>query len=199
MPPLPASNVPQSASITLTSAPDVKDFEPPIPTLFDPYPGYYQLPSGEWAAHDPLFYKKVIAQLTSGVDPQAGTKTKSEAREFGGSSREDMATFDPTEELRKGQIAELEKRKAITTTPAGAPAVPRMKVSFCDPLLPSILIRFFPGSKSYWTCTNTTPTFHTAYRGICESRGTRRKDRARQTESQGSWVKIWCVEIKVYT
>jgi hypothetical protein len=114
------------------SAPEIKDFEPPVPTLFDPYPGYYQLPSGEWAMHDPKYYKKVIEQLTSGPDLQ--TQNKSEAREFAGSSREDMATFDPGEELRQGQIAELEKRKAITTTPADAPAVPRMKAScFCHP------------------------------------------------------------------
>ncbi|CAE6433781.1 unnamed protein product [Rhizoctonia solani] len=129
-PSIPASNALQStsSSITLMSAPEVKEFEPPVPTLFDPYPGYYQLPSGEWAMHDPKYYKKVIEQLTSGPDLQ--TQNKSEAREFAGSSREDMATFDPSEELRQGQIAELEKRKAITTTPADAPAVPRMKASY---------------------------------------------------------------------
>ncbi|KAJ1310404.1 hypothetical protein OPQ81_007142 [Rhizoctonia solani] len=127
-PPVPVSNMPQSSSssITLTSAPEVKDFEPPIPTLFDPYPGYYQLPSGEWALYDPTYYKKVIEQLTSGPDLQ--TQNKSEARELAGSSREDMATFDPGAELRQGQIAELEKRKAISKTPSDAPAVPRMKV-----------------------------------------------------------------------
>ncbi|CAE7213604.1 unnamed protein product [Rhizoctonia solani] len=127
-PSVPAPDVTQSSSssITLISAPEVKDFEPPVPTLFDPYPGYYQLPSGEWAMHNPAYYKKVIEQLTSGPDLQ--TKNKSEAREFGGTAREDMATFDPNEALRQGQIAELEKRKAITTTPAGAPAVPRMNV-----------------------------------------------------------------------
>ncbi|KAG8691206.1 hypothetical protein FRC11_005905 [Ceratobasidium sp. 423] len=117
-PSVPAPDTPQStgSSITLMSAPEVKDFEPPVPTLFDPYPGYYQLPSGEWAMHNPVYYKKAIEQLTSGPDLQ--TQNKSEAREFAGSSREDMATFDPSEELRQGQIAELEKRKAVTTTPA---------------------------------------------------------------------------------
>ncbi|QRW26966.1 mitotic checkpoint protein prcc-carboxy-term protein [Rhizoctonia solani] len=117
-----------SSSITLMSAPEVKDFEPPVPTLFDPYPGYYQLPSGEWAMHDPKYYKKVIEQLTSGPDLQTGNK--SEAREFADRSKEDMATFDPSEELRQGQIAELEKRKAVTTTPSDAPAVPRMKANY---------------------------------------------------------------------
>ncbi|KDN49363.1 hypothetical protein RSAG8_02065, partial [Rhizoctonia solani AG-8 WAC10335] len=76
--------------------------------------------------YNPAYYKKAIQQLTSGPDLQ--TQNKNEAREFAGSSREDMVTFDPGEELRQGQIAELEKRKAVTTTPAGAAAVPRMKV-----------------------------------------------------------------------
>ncbi|KAH7340255.1 mitotic checkpoint regulator, MAD2B-interacting-domain-containing protein [Rhizoctonia solani] len=129
-PSVPASGAPQSSnsSITLMSAPEVKDFEPPVPTLFDPYPGYYQLPSGEWAAHNPAYYKKVIEHLTSGPDLRA--QNKSEAREFAGSSREDMATFDPNEELRQGQIAELEKRKAVSKTPSDAAAVPRMKASY---------------------------------------------------------------------
>lgn len=72
-----------------------------------------------------------MQQLTSGVDMQAGNQTKSEAKELAARSEDDMATFDPNEELRQGQIAERERRKAITTTPAGAPAVPRMKV--CNP------------------------------------------------------------------
>ncbi|KAG9100740.1 hypothetical protein FRC06_003778 [Ceratobasidium sp. 370] len=116
------------SSVTLLSAPDVKDFEPPAPTPYDPYPGYYQLPSGEWKAHDPKVYQKFLRQLTSGVDVQTDNQTKSEAKEFAERSGDNMATFDPTEELRKGQIAERERKKAITATPAGAPAVPRMKV-----------------------------------------------------------------------
>lgn len=127
-PAIPEPDIPLTSSITLSSAPAVKDFEPPAPSPYDPYPGYYQLPSGEWAAHDPIVYKKFMQQLTSGVDMQAGNQTKSEAKEFAERSEDNMATFDPNEELRQGQIAERERRKAITTTPAGAPAVPRMKV-----------------------------------------------------------------------
>ncbi|KAG9120440.1 hypothetical protein FRC07_004073 [Ceratobasidium sp. 392] len=123
-----APDVASGSSITLLSAPDVKDFEPPAPTPYDPYPGYYQLPSGEWKAHDPKVYQKFLRQLTSGDDMQAENQTKSEAKEFAERSGDNMATFNPTEELRKGQIAERERKKAITTTPPGAPAVPRMKV-----------------------------------------------------------------------
>jgi hypothetical protein len=42
--------------MSISSAPVVADFAPPEPTPNDPYPGYYQLPSGDWAAHDPEYY-----------------------------------------------------------------------------------------------------------------------------------------------
>ncbi|KAF8758908.1 Mitotic checkpoint regulator, MAD2B-interacting [Rhizoctonia solani] len=91
-----------SSSITLMSAPEVKDFEPPVPTLFDPYPGYYQLPSGEWAMHDPKYYKKVIEQLTSGPDLQTGNK--SEAREFADSLRRTWLLSIPAKNFVKGRL-----------------------------------------------------------------------------------------------
>lgn len=34
---------------------------PPEPSLSDPYPGYYQLPSGQWQAHDPEYYNSFFA------------------------------------------------------------------------------------------------------------------------------------------
>lgn len=158
-PAIPALDAPITSSITLSSAPAVKDFEPPEPSPYDPYPGYYQLPSGEWAAHDPVVYKKFMQRLTSGVDMQAGNQTKSEAKEFAARSEDNMATFDPNEELRQGQIAEREKRKAITTTPAGAPAVPRMKV--CTMSVIHIFVsRYFVGPKINWIGSISASTFY---------------------------------------
>ncbi|KAJ9115035.1 hypothetical protein QFC22_005363 [Naganishia vaughanmartiniae] len=46
-PPIPA---------TISSAPAITEYTPPIPTAQDPYPGYYPLPSGSWAAYDPQYY-----------------------------------------------------------------------------------------------------------------------------------------------
>ncbi len=40
----------------ISSAPTVADFVPPPPTPSDPYPGYYLLPSGSWAAYEPAYY-----------------------------------------------------------------------------------------------------------------------------------------------
>ena len=151
--------------MTLSSAPAVKDFEPPAPSPYDPYPGYYQLPSGEWAAHDPVVYKKFMQQLTSGVDMQAGNQTKSEAKEFAARSEDNMATFDPNEELRQGQIAERERRKAVTTTPAGAPAVPRMKVCSMSARLTSSHT-ISTGSKVDWAGTISTSTFYVVTRSV---------------------------------
>ncbi|KAJ9124975.1 hypothetical protein QFC24_002907 [Naganishia onofrii] len=52
----PTTSAPPIPTTTISSAPAVTDYTPPVPTLQDPYPGYYQLPSGQWAAYDPTYY-----------------------------------------------------------------------------------------------------------------------------------------------
>ena len=106
-----------------------------------------------------------MQQLTSGVDMQAGNQTKSEAKELAARSEDNMATFDPNEELRQGQIAERERRKAVSTTPAGAPAVPRMKVCTLSVRLASSLMGFI-GSKIDWFGTIPASTFYAVTRSI---------------------------------
>lgn len=49
----------------MTSAPSVADYVPPPPTASDPYPGYYQLPSGAWAAYDPAYYASFFASTSA--------------------------------------------------------------------------------------------------------------------------------------
>ena len=51
-----ASSGPSAVPTSIVSAPSVPDFVPPQPTVDDPYPGYYQLPSGQWAEHDREYY-----------------------------------------------------------------------------------------------------------------------------------------------
>ncbi|KAJ9104511.1 hypothetical protein QFC21_002007 [Naganishia friedmannii] len=41
---------------TISSAPAITEYTPPAPTAQDPYPGYYPLPSGAWAAYEPQYY-----------------------------------------------------------------------------------------------------------------------------------------------
>ncbi|KAI5123370.1 hypothetical protein M0805_001791 [Coniferiporia weirii] len=48
---------PLSISTSISAAPKIEEYTPPSPKTNDPYPGYYQLPSGTWAMHDPAHYK----------------------------------------------------------------------------------------------------------------------------------------------
>jgi hypothetical protein len=59
-PKLPASSskVTSSSSITITAAPNVEEFIPPDPTPDDPYPGYFKMPNGKWAAYDQEYYSQ---------------------------------------------------------------------------------------------------------------------------------------------
>nr|ODO01280.1 hypothetical protein L204_02008 [Cryptococcus depauperatus CBS 7855] len=50
---------------TISSAPVAPDFVPPEPTASDPYPGYYELPSGEWRAYDTEYYQSFFPSSTS--------------------------------------------------------------------------------------------------------------------------------------
>lgn len=54
--PKPTITTPSLKPPSISSAPVAPDFIPPEPTANDPYPGYYQLPSGEWRAYDPDYY-----------------------------------------------------------------------------------------------------------------------------------------------
>lgn len=52
-------------SLSITSAPDAPDYVPPPPSVEDPYPGYYQLPSGQWAAYDPEYYMSFFKAMSN--------------------------------------------------------------------------------------------------------------------------------------
>ncbi|KIR25476.1 hypothetical protein I309_05640 [Cryptococcus deuterogattii LA55] len=55
---------------SISSAPVAPDFVPPEPTANDPYPGYYQLPSGEWRAYDPDYYSSFFHSSAAMSDKQ---------------------------------------------------------------------------------------------------------------------------------
>lgn len=57
--------------MSISSAPTVADFVPPEPTPNDPYPGYYQLPSGEWAAYEPGYYHSFFPDAEAVEETQA--------------------------------------------------------------------------------------------------------------------------------
>lgn len=67
------------------------DFTPPEPSINDPYPGFYQRPSGEWAAYDASYYESYWRNL-------AYTENKpKEGRDFddiAGVDRNELLSFD---------------------------------------------------------------------------------------------------------
>lgn len=78
--PKPSVPKPTPKPSNISSAPAVSDFVPPAPTPTDPYPGYYQLPSGAWAAHDPTYYAQAVAAFSTPNDGLAAEEARKAAR-----------------------------------------------------------------------------------------------------------------------
>lgn len=93
-----APSVDSAPPISITSAPPVTEFKPPVPTPQDPYPGYYQLPSGEWAAHDPKYYHSIYATWTPGATTDANGRMSQRMIEKGamGHAWQDLDATDPS-------------------------------------------------------------------------------------------------------
>ncbi|ESK97025.1 hypothetical protein Moror_6603 [Moniliophthora roreri MCA 2997] len=129
----PAPNVPSSpsSSVTISSAPDLPTFEPPEPSMNDPYPGYYQLPSGQWAAHDPVVYEKFRKKWENEYNAHVRALEKGTAKGFEAYDRGDVEEVDAAKEMEKAkeEIKEREERKAITKTAQGAPEKPKMNIT----------------------------------------------------------------------
>ncbi|KAG6866948.1 hypothetical protein C0991_003864 [Blastosporella zonata] len=116
---------------TLSSAPIVPTFEVPEPLQTDEYPGYYQLPSGAWAAHDPIYYAKFLKKWQDEYNAHVRALEKGMVKGF-----EDLETAGAKEvdamaemERAKREIKEREERKAITQGAGGAPAAPKMTIN----------------------------------------------------------------------
>lgn len=123
----PPSNAVFSSSVNISSAPTVAEFRPPSPTSLDPYPGYYQLPSGQWAAYDPDYYKQYwenwAAKASVDVMPQKG---------FEGAGGEGTVEVDAQAQLDLSE-KEREERKLLTKNAAEERKEPRMNIKVCSP------------------------------------------------------------------
>jgi hypothetical protein len=101
----------------ITSAPAVADFVPPPPTAHDPYPGYYQLPKGGWAAYDPDYYHSFFPSQP-GVQGAGAGEEQDDGRlgkhwdELKGREGEVME-FDPTRGIREAREEEERRSKVI--------------------------------------------------------------------------------------
>ncbi|KIK08591.1 hypothetical protein K443DRAFT_672118 [Laccaria amethystina LaAM-08-1] len=115
-----------------SAAPSLPTFEPPEPTPTDPYPGYYQLPSGAWAAYEPEYYAKISTKWQNEYDAHVRALEKGTVRGFEGLQNAAVEEIDALKEMEKAkkEVKEREERKAITTgAGAEAAAAPRMNIN----------------------------------------------------------------------
>lgn len=100
--------------------------------MSDPYPGYYQKPSGEWTAYDPEYYKSFWETWNRKAVKDAQDKGKRKERGWEGAEDDDLQTVDAQEEMQKSQLADREVTKNITAVSnAAEPAQPKMNIKVC--------------------------------------------------------------------
>jgi hypothetical protein len=116
--------------VSISSAPRIEEFVPPEPTATDPYPGYYLLPSGAWAAYDPEYYQSFYKKWQKDYHAHVRALEKGAVKGFEGLESADAQEIDAQEVMEKAkrEIQEREERKAITHGASGAPTAPRMNI-----------------------------------------------------------------------
>jgi len=131
-----STGIASSSTSTITAAPIVPDFKVPEPSLADPNPGYYQLPSGAWAAHDPEYYESFRKKWEKQYNDYVRALEKGTIKGFEGADGPDVESVDAAREMEKAkkEVKEREERKAISRVAQGAPDQPKMKmtVSLCQ-------------------------------------------------------------------
>ncbi|KAF7796964.1 hypothetical protein EIP86_008152 [Pleurotus ostreatoroseus] len=127
--PTPTSANP-SALPFVSSAPVVDEFTPPEPTPQDPYPGYYLLPSGTWAAYDPAYYQKFYKKWKKDYDDHVRALEKGVEKGFEAVEREGAQEVDAAKEMERAkvEIQEREEKKALTAGDQGERAAPKMNI-----------------------------------------------------------------------
>ncbi len=97
--------MPPQFTISIRSAPEVADYVPPPPTAEDPYPGYYQLPSGSWAAYEPEYYMSFFKEEEGPVGKDWD--------KMAGMEKEGMESIDVQKRM-KDEKKLIEERKKLT-------------------------------------------------------------------------------------
>lgn len=124
---------------TVSSAPQIEDFTPSEPTPADPYPGYYLLPTGSWAAYDPAYYKTFYDKWQSEYNAHVRALEKGMVKGFEGLETAGAQEVNALAEMEraKKEIQEREEKKTLTQGASGAPAAPRMNIKvhiLCPPV-----------------------------------------------------------------
>ncbi|KAF7323002.1 hypothetical protein HMN09_00079900 [Mycena chlorophos] len=120
-----------SSRPTISSAPVVPTFEPPEPTPADPYPGYYTLPSGAWAAYDPEYYAKFQKKWQKEYDAHVRALEKGRVKGFEELDQTEVEEIDAAREMEKAkkEVQEREARKAVTAGAGAGPSAPNIKLT----------------------------------------------------------------------
>ena len=102
--------------VTVSAAPVIEEHRPPSPKPDDLYPGYYQLSSGAWAAHDPALYKTYSDRWAKEYESQIHALEKKGQRGFEGAgvAGEDAQTVSAAD-LQDEARAAREEKKALTS------------------------------------------------------------------------------------
>ncbi|KAG6814373.1 hypothetical protein H0H92_010959 [Tricholoma furcatifolium] len=126
-----SSNLNSSSIPAISSAPTIPTFEIPEPSQTDEYPGYYQLPSGTWAAHDPAYYATFVKKWQDEYDAHVRALEKGMAKGFEDLESSAVEEVDAMAEMEraKREIQEREERKAVTQGAAGGPSAPKMTMT----------------------------------------------------------------------
>jgi hypothetical protein len=126
-----ASKVPSLTS--LSSAPKVEEFTPPEPRPHDPYPGYYLLPSGKYAAYDAEYYQTFYKKWQADYNKYVRDLEKGKIKGFEALDEDEATGVNAMEEMEKAKVGiqALEERKALTKGGNEAKA-PKMNIKVCN-------------------------------------------------------------------
>jgi len=115
--------------LNISSAPKIEEYIPPEPTPNDPYPGYYQLPSGTWAAYDTTYYQRFYNKWKADYDRELRGLEK-KAKGFEDADADDTQEVNALREMEKAkkEVQEREEKKALTQGAGGEPAAPKMNI-----------------------------------------------------------------------
>lgn len=191
-----ASSSAAPALPSLSSAPVIPTFEPPEPSQTDPYPGYYQLPSGVWAAHDPVYFAKYVKKWEAEYNAHVRALEKGMVKGFEGLETAAVEEVDAMKEMEKAkvEIREREERKAVTQGADGGPVAPKMNINVSISLMaPFHTNGWNVGKQTQRNSTVKTSALNPAQGSIRESRSFGGENCPRTKESERGGKQIWYV------
>ena len=183
-PKLPVSSLKvASSSITITAAPKVEEFIPPDPTPDDPYPGFFKMPNGQWAAYDSEYYHSIASTWTQ---PATEERDRSRQRDINTVDANHLQEISAMDEASRMQ-ADIETRKDLTADVIrSGPKAPNMKITV-RPYFPVAMSRIliYPlGVTDVRNCKAKTSIVYPSHGCIHASRRDRGENRPGKAEPQ---------------